>query len=225
MLDGTGQERGARLRHRVSSCQASCPAGGRCLPRRPPRRGATRPPRRHTRHGPRITKSLRDLRVWKLLRRCARVPPVPPRVRAAPPRQAPFRWARRPAAAAAPVPCGPAAAGTDARPPPARWLERCRRTPERGGVSFTPCAAGTRALSCPPVEAGPGLGPAKRPDFPSQVSGSAMARAKWALLAVGVIAMLAGTGFVAQGGWRLGGPPEQPIAFPHDVHAGTLQIP
>jgi len=52
-----------------------------------------------------------------------------------------------------------------------------------------------------------------------------MARAKWALLAVGVIAMLAGTGFVAQGGWRLGGPPEQPIAFPHDVHAGTLQIP
>jgi len=52
-----------------------------------------------------------------------------------------------------------------------------------------------------------------------------MARAKWALLAVGVIALLAGTGFVAQGGLRSGGPSEQPIAFPHDVHAGTLQIP
>jgi hypothetical protein len=52
-----------------------------------------------------------------------------------------------------------------------------------------------------------------------------MARAKWALLAVGVIATLAGTGFVAQGGWRSDGPSGQPIAFPHDVHAGTLQIP
>lgn len=51
-----------------------------------------------------------------------------------------------------------------------------------------------------------------------------MARPKWAVLAAIGAAILAGTGFAAVGGW-----PQsravQPIDFPHNVHAGTYQIP
>lgn len=53
-----------------------------------------------------------------------------------------------------------------------------------------------------------------------------MVRAKWAVLGtVGALA-LAGSGMVAAGVSPFGGDaPEQPIAFPHDVHAGTLSMP
>jgi hypothetical protein len=51
-----------------------------------------------------------------------------------------------------------------------------------------------------------------------------MAQPKWAVLAAVAAAILAGTGFMAAG--ALSGRPEpQPIAFPHDLHAGNRQIP
>lgn len=49
-------------------------------------------------------------------------------------------------------------------------------------------------------------------------------RAKWAVLGIVGASALAASGIVAAGALR-GGAPEQPIAFPHDVHAGTLQMP
>src|SRR5690606_30859989 len=116
------------------------------------------------------------------------------------------------------------------RVPSGRRAARGRGRREAGG-SARRAARGdplrrSRADSILPGRvAGPRNGPAKKPEFSRSVSGSAMQGAKWALPAIGAIAILAGTGFVAQGGWRFGGPPEQPIAFPHDVHAGTLQIP
>ncbi|HLU25272.1 MAG TPA: cytochrome c3 family protein [Longimicrobiales bacterium] len=52
-----------------------------------------------------------------------------------------------------------------------------------------------------------------------------MARAKWALLGILGIVVLAGTGVFAASARPFGGAPAQPIPFPHDVHAGNLQIP
>lgn len=53
-----------------------------------------------------------------------------------------------------------------------------------------------------------------------------MVRAKWAVLGVVGVLALAFSGIIAAGALQSrGGGPEQPIAFPHDVHAGTLQIP
>lgn len=53
-----------------------------------------------------------------------------------------------------------------------------------------------------------------------------MARLRWVLLGVAGAIALAGTGFVAAGALPFGGEEhEQPIAFPHNVHAGTNQIP
>ena len=51
-----------------------------------------------------------------------------------------------------------------------------------------------------------------------------MARPKWAVLAAIGAAILAGSGFAAVGGWP-SSQAVQPIDFPHDVHAGTNQIP
>lgn len=51
-----------------------------------------------------------------------------------------------------------------------------------------------------------------------------MVRAKWAVLGIVGALALAGSGIIAAGG-SIGGKKEQPIAFPHDVHAGTLEIP
>ncbi|MFW6079023.1 MAG: cytochrome c3 family protein [Gemmatimonadota bacterium] len=53
-----------------------------------------------------------------------------------------------------------------------------------------------------------------------------MARLKWIPLGVAGALALAGTGLVAAGAWPFGDEAEQPIAFPHDVHAGGQnQIP
>ncbi len=54
-----------------------------------------------------------------------------------------------------------------------------------------------------------------------------MVRAKWAVLGIVGALALAGSGIVAAGALQTGGQAsgQQPIAFPHDVHAGTLQIP
>jgi hypothetical protein len=52
-----------------------------------------------------------------------------------------------------------------------------------------------------------------------------MVRAKWAVLGIVGALALAGSGIVAAGGSPLGRGEAQPIAFPHDVHAGTLQMP
>lgn len=52
-----------------------------------------------------------------------------------------------------------------------------------------------------------------------------MVRAKWLILGLTGVVVLAGTGFVVVGMQGRGGPPEQPIAFPHDIHAGEAQIP
>ena len=52
-----------------------------------------------------------------------------------------------------------------------------------------------------------------------------MARAKWAVLGILGTLVLAGTGTFAASTWPFGGTPEQPIPFPHNVHAGTLQMP
>lgn len=52
-----------------------------------------------------------------------------------------------------------------------------------------------------------------------------MARAKWMGLGiVGALALASG-GMVAAGGLPLASGIEQPIAFPHDVHAGENQVP
>jgi hypothetical protein len=54
-----------------------------------------------------------------------------------------------------------------------------------------------------------------------------MIRAKWAALGIVAVAAIVGTGFVARTAlWPFGGnAPEQPVPFPHDLHAGTNQIP
>lgn len=56
-----------------------------------------------------------------------------------------------------------------------------------------------------------------------------MAKAKWALLAIVAVLALAGTGLLSAGfvqaGEGGGGGPTQPIAFPHDLHAGKNHIP
>ena len=53
-----------------------------------------------------------------------------------------------------------------------------------------------------------------------------MVRAKWAVLGIVGALALAGSGIVAAGAFQAGGGgQQQPIAFPHDRHAGTLQIP
>lgn len=52
-----------------------------------------------------------------------------------------------------------------------------------------------------------------------------MARVKWVLLGVVGAVALAGTGIVAFGAWPFGDAQQQPIAFPHDVHAGQNRIP
>lgn len=52
-----------------------------------------------------------------------------------------------------------------------------------------------------------------------------MARAKWILLGIAGALALAGTGMVAAGVGPFDDSIEQPIAFPHDVHAGENQIP
>lgn len=52
-----------------------------------------------------------------------------------------------------------------------------------------------------------------------------MVRAKWVLLAVASVLALAGTGVVAAFSPFGGSTPQQPIAFPHDLHAGKNQIP
>lgn len=51
-----------------------------------------------------------------------------------------------------------------------------------------------------------------------------MVRAKWAVLGIVGAVALAASGIVAAGALQ-GGGTQQPIAFPHDVHAGTLQMP
>lgn len=50
-------------------------------------------------------------------------------------------------------------------------------------------------------------------------------RAKWALLGIVGALALAGSGMVAAGIGPFDGGEDQPIAFPHNVHAGDLQIP
>lgn len=50
-------------------------------------------------------------------------------------------------------------------------------------------------------------------------------RAKWIVLGIVGALALAGSGIVAAGGGSKGDPKSQPIAFPHDTHAGTLKIP
>lgn len=50
-------------------------------------------------------------------------------------------------------------------------------------------------------------------------------RAKWAVLGIVGALALAGSGIVAAGSGERDVMSEQPIAFPHDVHAGTLEIP
>lgn len=52
-----------------------------------------------------------------------------------------------------------------------------------------------------------------------------MVRAKWVVLGIVGALALAGSGIVAAGKGSLGRGNEQPIAFPHDVHAGTLDMP
>lgn len=52
-----------------------------------------------------------------------------------------------------------------------------------------------------------------------------MARAKWILLGIAGAIALAGTGMVAAGVGPFSAGIEQPIAFPHDVHAGDNAIP
>ena len=54
-----------------------------------------------------------------------------------------------------------------------------------------------------------------------------MVRAKWAVLGIVGALALAGSGIIAAGEGAFGGRTtlDQPIDFPHDVHAGTLDIP
>jgi len=52
-----------------------------------------------------------------------------------------------------------------------------------------------------------------------------MLRAKWAVLGIVGAMALAVSGIIAAGAGPLSGGPEQPIAFPHNVHATDLQIP
>lgn len=52
-----------------------------------------------------------------------------------------------------------------------------------------------------------------------------MVRARWAIYALAGVLALGGTGMIASAVGPFGGTPEQPIAFPHDLHAGTSQIP
>ncbi|MBI4544455.1 MAG: cytochrome c3 family protein [Gemmatimonadetes bacterium] len=52
-----------------------------------------------------------------------------------------------------------------------------------------------------------------------------MTRVRWFGLGIAGAVALAGTGIVAAGIWPFGRRAEQPIAFPHDLHAGTNQIP
>lgn len=52
-----------------------------------------------------------------------------------------------------------------------------------------------------------------------------MMRAKWAVLGIVGALALAGSGILAAGSGKRDIMKEQPIAFPHDVHAGDLDIP
>lgn len=54
-----------------------------------------------------------------------------------------------------------------------------------------------------------------------------MVRAKWAVIGVIGVLALVGSGLIAAGDGAVGSraTAQQPIAFPHDVHAGTLDIP
>jgi hypothetical protein len=53
----------------------------------------------------------------------------------------------------------------------------------------------------------------------------AMVRAKWAAWGLAGFIALAGSGIIAAQGPFGGGPIEQPIAFPHNLHAGNDRIP
>lgn len=52
-----------------------------------------------------------------------------------------------------------------------------------------------------------------------------MARAKWAFVGIIAVLALAGSGMMAAGVLVDSGGSDQPIAFPHDLHAGKNQIP